>query len=133
MRFNSKFKKLIQVVKKLKKKPYESPETFEFEKIMNETANRAHSCFGSEYREFSAVDGGVSLVFHGHIYEPTYEYFAGGCDVYGVIDGEKQCLYSIGSKNVAAYKNVVIEHGSLDDVRKFIQENIKIGIAETLK
>jgi len=102
------------------------PETFDFKKVMEDVANRAWRGSDLSTREFHAVGGNISLVFFGHVYEPVYEYFTSGCNVYAVVDSEKQYLYSSNKKEL----NATLSKEEYDAIANFIMENMKMGIVE---
>lgn len=95
------------------------PEQFPVETIMDNCAARAWSGAKAE-RVFMASDEKTKIIFCGTVYEPGYEFFTAGCNVYVEQDGIRQPLRTISSKNVAAYKNVEVETGSISDVYNWI-------------
>lgn len=131
VQFESKITQLENEIAMLNKKTYEIPETFNFKAVMKDVADNAWYGKGETKREFRVIGNNISLVFCGHVYEPSYECFTAGCDVYAIENGKKQILYSIDGRNVAAYQNKTVESGSYDDIAKFIQEKCRIGFVET--
>lgn len=104
------------------------PAQFPVDAIMDSCASRAWSGTKSE-RVFMASDAKTKIIFCGTVYEPGYEFFTAGCNVYVEQDGIRRPLRTISSKNVAAYKNVEVETGSISDVYDWIK-NINLAFSE---
>ncbi len=110
------------------------PEAFDFRDVMEDVANQAWKGSGLNTRQFQAVgsNSNISLVFYGHVYEPTYEYFTSGCNVYAIKEnGEKQCLYAADKNNLGRYRKTNIK--AYAAITRFLQKNMKIVVEVTHK
>lgn len=99
------------------------PTEFPVEKIMDSCANAAwYGNHSKSTRTFESLDGKVKLIFAGTVYEPSYEYFTAGCCVYYQEEGmpKRKSLYTVDSRNVAAYRNEEITTGSKESVREYL-------------
>lgn len=106
------------------------PAMFPVDEIMGKCANAAW--YGEKAdRIFESVDGNVKLFFDGTVYEPCYEDFTAGCCVYYQEKGmeKRRPLYTVDSRNVAAYRNEVVEAGSVDSVRQYLLKK-NVGFKE---
>ena len=94
------------------------------EKVSEIMASRASAAWSGIYtpKVFATKDKSVQIEFKGTVYEPSYECFEGGCNVYCLENGEEKCLYSISDRNVAPYRNEKVETGSVEDVLNFVEK-----------
>lgn len=121
-------------IEKLQTKNFELrlliPEKFPIDEVMRFCANGAW-LGGKSDRTFESVDGKIKLYFKGTVYEPTYEYFTAGCCVYYLEEGmeRKKSLYTVDSRNVAAYRNEKVESGSVEAIKQYLLEK-NIGFKE---
>ena len=106
------------------------PEQFPIEDIMGDCANKAWYG-GKSDRTVESVDGKIKLYFQGTVYEPSYESFTAGCCVYYLEQDmeKKKSLYTVDSRNVAAYKNEVVKSGSINDIKKYLIDK-NVGFRE---
>lgn len=106
------------------------PSMFPVNEIMGSCADGAW--YGKKAkRVFESVDGKIKLFFDGTVYEPCYEEFTAGCCVYyqeSDMD-KKKSLYTIDSRNVAAYRNETVTSGSVDAVKQYLLKK-NVGFRE---
>jgi uncharacterized protein YggL (DUF469 family) len=69
-------------------------------------------------------DGNPVIEFHGHTYEPHYEYFSSTCAVCGYDKSKsKLCLFDENDYSADAYLHKVSTTGSNETIEKFIKEH----------
>ena len=105
------------------------PGQMPYKEIMGGCSHAAWYGLSNSRRTFVSQDNKYKLIFEGVVYEPCYEDFTAGCCVYAYDGDEKTTLYSIDSRNVAAYKNEVIEEGSIENIESWLKK-VNCGFKE---
>ena len=74
------------------------------------------------YRSYESIDGRYVLTFKAHMYEPFYECFEVGCDVYikDNMSGIETVLYAVDGKCIDVYKYEEVTTGNLMDAERYI-------------
>lgn len=92
-----------------------------YKEIMEACRKAAYIGAGHK-RFFVSEDGKIRLTFYGVIYESSYEFFEGGCDVWYEDQYGKKYLHSIDGVFTGPQTVKVVEEGSEDTIKQWLEE-----------
>jgi len=100
---------------------------FDIEEFMRTIEYAAWTGSRKRLAALHGVDENAMLIFSGRIYEPTYEYFEGTCDVFIKLDGKMKELYSQKDISIAPYRHEVKVTGRKADIIDFVKNHFSNG------